>query len=116
MNYLELAEKLLASGYDVFGVRGDDREFAIGEEMPASNDWDYDNDCMSEDKLNGVCATMIGEKYDDAEELAESLKKRIEFNKRYASQQYLIGGSWGYEMGVDENEIIINGAEVIVKL
>lgn len=112
--------------YNVFGLRWDDREFEVGEELPTSYRWE-DGDC-TEEKLNGTCAIYVSDESDfldylDGKEEADcgEMDKYNEWVKKSCysgAHLYLvaINSSWGYEWGEDEGEIVMNGAEVVRKI
>lgn len=111
--------------YNVWGIRYDDREFQVGDELPNSYDW-CDCDCPEEERpeLDGTCAILVSEEFGfldyldgnqpaDCGEL-DMYKWAMEHN--YGKKHiYLVAieGHWGYEAGQDENEIIMTGAEVV---
>ena len=102
------------NGYRAFGVRTGDK-VEIGQEVECSHDWDLENDCSSDELLDGTCATGIyitwwdGEEEDD-----EILNDAIAYNAKHYSgeMQYIIAGT-GYENGYDDGEAIIYNAVVI---
>ena len=102
------------NGYTSFGVRTGEN-VKIGQELECSHDWDYENDCESEDFLNGTCATGFGYLWFDGErEDEEAVVKAIEHNaKCYAGEmQYIIAGN-SEDYGADDKEVIIESAVVI---
>ena len=103
------------SGYRYFGIRTG-RVAKIGEELERSHDWDYENDCESEELLDGTCATGFNGMlwFDGEEEDDELVEQAIALNKKTygGDMQYVIGG-YDSEYGNDEQEIIISGATVI---
>ena len=98
-----------------FGIRGDNYLPTIGQKLDPSNDWDYDNDCPSLAKLPGTCATGMGYLWHDGEEEdLEELAKAIQYHTdNYCCNHLSIIGGMSYECGADENEIVIQNAEVI---
>ena len=103
------------NGYRYFGIRTG-KAAEIGEELECSHDWDYENDCESEDLLDGTCATGFNGSlwFDGEEEDDELVEQAIALNKkRYSGDmQYVIAG-YDSEYGNDEQEVIILGATVI---
>lgn len=101
-----------------FGIRGDDFEHEIGQTLEESYDWDYENDCQSDEKLSGTCATNIPLIWFDGDE--EEMEKLIEAyeyhvqNYQYKYTSIIVGENSEY--GADEKEIIIEHAEVIYKI
>lgn len=113
-NIIKAMEEAKRNGLNHFGVITDD-ELKIGQELECSHDWDYEYDCVSDELLNGTCATGFGELWFDGEtEDEEAIEKAVEFNAKFYSgdAQYIIAGD-GEEYGADEKEIIISNAVVI---
>lgn len=114
----EILKAIKESGCRYFGVRGDDKDFEIGTCLEDSYDWDYENDCQSENKLNGTCATKIDYLwFDGEEEDIETIAKALDYHKKAYGYKYttVIAGT-DEEYGADENEAIIRNAEVIYKI
>jgi len=114
--------------YNIFGLRWDDRDFEIGEELPKSHSYDCVEGCEDLGELPGTCAIFVSDEsnfldYLDGKEEADygELDKYNEWvkNHPYCSEHlYLVAidSSWGYEWGEDEGEIIMNGAEVVRRI
>lgn len=100
-------------GYDAFGVRTDNREVKIGEDCECSHDWDYENDCQSDNYLDGTSATSFGYLYFDEED-ENNVREAIAYNLAHyvGKTTYIIGGK-RENYGMDENETIIEDATVI---
>lgn len=93
----------------VLGIRFDDNKYNIGDFLPCSHDWDYENDIRSEELLDGTCALGIW----NVDEESELLGKVEEFSGRYAEEYvYLISGE-SYQHGADDGEIIVSEAKVV---
>lgn len=91
------------------GIRFDDHDYKMGEDVANSYDWNND------EELDGTCALQFGEgwPFDDVEELKESASEMIENVESYSGNNvYLIAGIRS-RIGEDDNEVIISGAEVI---
>ena len=110
----------------LWGVRYDDREFEVGEEIPNSHRWELG--VHTDEELDGVCAISVsnetdfleyldGEKEADGGEL-DRYNKAIANDEYYCEHTYLvmIESNWGWEWGEDEDEIILSGAEVVRKI
>lgn len=100
--------------YTCFGVRKGYKA-NIGDYLENSHDYDIENDCSSDEYLDGTCATNIGMLWFDGEEDdEEAVRKAIEYNaKHYAGEmQYIIAGKCASN-GYDDHEIIIENAVVI---
>ena len=115
---LKAMEESKESGNRYFGIRGDDVCFEIGTYLENSLDWDYENDCQSEEELNGTCATKIGYLWFDGEkEDAETIAKAIDYHKKaYGYKHTTVIAGAEEEYGADENETIIRNAQVIYKI
>lgn len=114
----EILKAMKESGCRYFGVRGDNKEFEIGTLLDNSYGWDYENDCQSEEKLNGTCATKFDYLwFDGEEEDVETITKALEYHKKTYQYKYttIIGGD-EQEYGADENETLISNAQVIYKI
>lgn len=113
---------------DYFGIRRDNNEYQVGEQMANSHVWE-DNK-YTDVELNGTCAvdtyldTLIPIDFDDADELnkaIERLNKAIEESNGYNfTHQYLITGKRAYG-GEDLNEVILGdeygcGAYVVARI
>lgn len=112
---LEAIKKANKEGYRYFGIRGDNVKFEIGTYLDNSYDWDYENDCQSEEKLSGTCSTGIGYLwYDGEQEDLDTIEKAIKLNETTYAYNYrtVIAGE-SAEYGEDEDELIISGAKVI---
>lgn len=48
--------------YNMFGIRYDNREFSIGEEIPKSHRWEDGID--TEEELSGTCAIFVSDESD----------------------------------------------------
>lgn len=101
--------------YRYFGIRMDDRNFEIGEEIPASENKDWE--LQEGEELEGVsCIEITANPWDEDEEIEENLKEVIAYvEKKYALGEYhlyLIGGYDGQD-GQDDREIVIPFADVI---
>lgn len=103
--------------YTVIGLRicADDEHYEIGDTCRRSYEWDYENDCSTYNtdnpiKLSGTCAVII--KTEDMTD-AQIIANAKEMARNYAGEQTIIIGGYDYEYGSDENEIIINQAEVL---
>lgn len=107
--------------YVAFGIRGDSREFSIGDELPCSQnmvDDLYDPETQSYPLLDGTCAIGFGYLWFDGEnEDLETIEKAVNQCKKIYGYEhtYLIAGP-SSEHGDDENEIIITDAEVICEI
>ena len=108
--------------YNTWGIRFDDREYKIGEELCVSRHYEIEG--VTEETLSGTSAIYVSSETDfldylDGTEEAcwgELDKYNEALKANYPGRHiYLVAieSSWGYEWGEDENEIIMNGAEVV---
>ena len=105
------------SWINCFGLRTENRELNVGDELGCSLAWDEENDRPYEDKyLDGICATGFGYLWlidEDDEDDLKAIEKAIEIHSAYnGAHTYLVAGT-GFEYGNDEEEIVIAGSEVI---
>ena len=119
-NILKAILKANENGLAHFGIRGDDRVLEVGTHLDNSFDWDCENDCQSEEKLNGTCTTGFGYMWltgEDDEDDLETIVRTIEYHKKSYNYNnlYIVAGT-DIENGSDENEVIISGAEIIYVL
>lgn len=110
---------------NIYGIRFDNRKFEIGEEI--SNSHSYDNQGQRGEELSGTCALFVSSENDFIDYLdgileaesgeLENYNKALNANYPYP-YIYLVAieSEWGWEWGEDENEIIMNGAEVVRKI
>jgi hypothetical protein len=101
--------------YKVYGIRTDDREFAIGDNLPNSRDTYWEND--EERELDGTCATGFGYLWYDDDDMGE-VKKALATHLGIGyegAHMYLIAGT-GFDYGDDEAEVIIENAQVVAIL
>ena len=105
--------------YREYGIRTCNGEYAIGDELAPSYNWDDEKDEEDWELLNGTCATGFGylwmgdeDKQDDLETIRKALA--IHTKARYPGcHTYLIATRTGSEYGNDTAEIILENAEVI---
>ena len=106
------------NGYKSFAVRGDNVDINVGEKLDCSYDWDYENDCCSEEKLNGTCGIAFGYLYFDGEEEdLETVENAINYCKEnYCYKNFEIIAGTDEEYGADEKEIVIKNAICIYNI
>lgn len=121
---MKVAQKIWDEDLIFVGVRTlcDDEQYKIGDYCRESYEWNYEYDCSTydidgenEETAGGTCATYINVDVDSVEELAQEIKKAIEFNKIYpGSKQAIIAGD-GYDTSgvLDDKEIRIKNAYVL---
>ena len=72
MTTIEMLKKIEEAhntlGYNYFGLRTGNENLNENDCSPESHDWDFENDCESEDTLGGTCCTGIDYLYFDGEE------------------------------------------------
>lgn len=125
---IEAMKKAHESGCTHFGIRVVENDAGIlhvGDLCPDSYNWDFELDCSTRETtgemLNGACAIEIDTRMlmldgDDDEDVVTEIEKSIQQSENagyWGEQMLLIAGSDGCEYGDDENEIIIENAEVI---
>ena len=97
--------------YD-WGLRNDDREFCVGDSIPNSYNW-YDGE-MSDEELDGVCATQIVIA-NSREKQLKNIARALRINKVYYNEHLYLMRCDGdnSHIGEDEQEIIMCDAEVV---
>lgn len=108
-NYEEISK------YPCLGLRGlqADEQYKIGDTSRNSYDWDFENDCSSEDELNGTCAVQINTMFvADCEDLISEIEETISFAEDYSERIVLLGG-YSETQGDDGSERIIENAKVL---
>lgn len=126
VNTIKTAKK---NGYRFFGIRSISNEAGtlnVGDRCPDSYDWDMENDCSTfcttGDTLNGACAVRIALADlfldgDDDDEAAEAVEKAVEASSvYYGDEVMLIGSKDGCEDGWDQDEVILEDADVLAIL
>ena len=110
MNIQQIKEAIESAPFwaNYFGLRMSHTPVEVGSELDNSFDWDYENDVSSDEELNGTCAIAI-DKFAEDEEIQEALNMIAQ----YDGQLCLIAGT-SQEFGADQNEVIIQSAEVIL--
>ena len=106
-----------------FGIRHlcADEKYNVGDEVRNSYDWDYMYDCSTYEtddpvELIGACAyeLNIDSINDTDEEIQNKLNIALDASKCYSGDAVLLGSDWAC-YGQDENEIIMQNAEVLYK-
>lgn len=116
----EAARTIMDSNYEIIGIRHitPDESYKVGDIARNSYDWDYENDLSSFQtspvELDGTCAysTDIDINFDDENEIEEKLITALEASRIYSGTVVILGGN-DYEYGNDDNEVIIEDAEVL---
>lgn len=124
-NIEEIVEKIriaiISTSCEWYGIRHSHYPVPVGDDVPFSWDWDYENDCSSDDMLNGASCVdlpVTNKFWDfdnmDEEEISEMndiIKKALEMSDCYAGELMIVGGRHrGY--GHDDNEILIDGIRI----
>lgn len=108
----KILKALIENGYkySCYGLRTDNRELNIGDEVGNSRDTYWEND--EEAYLDGACATGFGYLWYDEDDVDE-VEKALNIQEAYeGTHQYLIAGD-GFDYGDDKAEIIIHNAVVV---
>lgn len=105
------------TGNSYYAVRGDDRNYNVGDKLECSKDFADDSETYGQE-LNGTSGTSISYLYFDGEEEdIQAIKEAIDYNKQAYSYKnlYIITGIYN-DYGTDENEILLDDAEVVCKI
>jgi len=121
MKYSELIKLIRERKYMVIGIRSlsDDEKYNIGDICRYSYDWNHIHDRSTYGyenvMLNGTCAinTEIDYYWDEDDEIIEKIEETYE--KAYWKENVVIIAGYQWEYGEDDNEVIIEDAEVIFK-
>lgn len=127
LNVQKILEAVNNEGATVVAIRHccDDEDYSVGGWCRNSYDWNLESDQSSyydeePTELPGTCGIHVrGFENLDTEEVEEAeklLNKAIEDATCYSGKLAVIVGYNGYEYGNDENEVIINNAQVIALL
>lgn len=128
MNKEQLIKTIKETEYSFYAIRGWDKGLEIGEVLPESVEWDYENDRPTENEVGGTCTTITDSQYSDFkdyyetdEEMIEAIEEAIALNKKqyYYQALYLVGSNKrnpynAYE--ADDNEAILADATVLMEL
>ena len=119
MNIKEAVKAIMNSNYEIFGIRHitSDESYKVGDYARNSYDWDIENDVSSYEtdpkELDGTSAYFTDiDTLDDEEEVEKKLLIALEESKVYSGAAILLGGD-RYDWGNDDNEVIIEDAEVL---
>ena len=124
----EILKAIKENDFCFYGIRGWDEEYEIGQILPESVKWDYDNDMPTEEEVGGTCVTITDSQHSDFkdwyetdEEMLEAIEKAISLNKRQYRYPmlFLVGSNDrnpynAYE--ADDNEAILADASVLVRV
>lgn len=129
MNAKELLNTIKTAkenGYRFFGIRAltdDEENLKAGDHCRDSYDWDIENDCSAYattgETLNGACAVSIDRDgffltdFNSEEEDLDAIEAAVKDAFAYGEKLAVIGSKEGYENGADENEIILEDADVL---
>lgn len=119
-----ILQKVNQENYSIVAIRhlSEDENYEIGNMCRNSFDWDYGLDCSSYEtdnpvELDGTCGYAIFDFCDlDVDEIeeAESLISKALAEAIYVGEPVIIAGH-RFTYGNDDNEVIIEDAEVIAK-
>lgn len=123
LNVQEILNKVNKEGYSVVAIRhcAEDEDYTVGDICRNSYDWNYELDCSTYEteepvELEGACGYHVNgfQNLDDEdiEEATEMINKAVKEAELYCGKMVVIAG-YSYTYGQDENEVIIEDAEVI---
>lgn len=122
MNIQKLLYTIKSNNYSVIAIRHccPDEHYHIGDFCRNSYEWDYELDCSSyytenQVELGGTCGYAIFELLDinDAVVAERILTDAIQKSSVYDGTEIAVITGTSYTYGNDENEVIIEYAEVI---
>lgn len=105
------------SKYNVLGLCSacPDESYSVGDTARNSYDWDMENDCSSDEELNGASAIVIDTAWlDGAVDLIERIEEEIDSVKSYNGGKHIVLlGGWSSDDGTDNGEQVITNAKVL---
>ena len=105
------------SKYSVIGLRSacSDEKYNVGDTARNSYDWDMENDCSSDDELNGTSAIVIDNSWlEGADDLIERIENTIDDVKSYHGGKHIVLlGGWRESQVTDDGERVIENAVVL---
>jgi hypothetical protein len=121
MKYEDVIKLIKERKFRVIGIRSlcDDEKYNIGDICRYSYAWNHVNDRSTYGyenvMLNGTCAinTEIDYYWDEDEEIVEKIE--VSYEKAYWKEEVVLIAGYQWEYGEDDNEVIIEDAEVIFK-
>lgn len=121
MKYESLIKTIRERKFRVIGIRSlwDDEKYNIGDICRCSYDWNHEYDRSTYGyenvEFNGTCAinTEIDLYWDEDEEIIEKIEETYKKAYWHTDVVIIAGNQWEY--GEDDNEVIIEDAEVIFK-
>lgn len=121
---VSVLEKVNQEKFNIIAIRhlSPDEEYEIGDICRNSFDWDYELDCSTYEtenpiELDGTCGFAVYGFSDlDVDEIVEAgaLLSRALQESPYIDEAVIIAGH-RFTYGNDDNEVIIEDAEVIAK-
>lgn len=112
-NYEEIAK------YNVLGLRAirPDEKYQVGDYARNSYDWDAENDCSSEEELNGTCSISFDVSWlEGAADLINRIEETISEVRKYYGDGIVLLGGWASSDGTDSGEQVIENAKVLAVL
>lgn len=125
MDLQKLLNKIKEEKYSVVAIRRccKDENYNIGDICRSSYEWDYEYDVSSYDteipnELDGTCGLNITSIIDceDLTDVRNIIDNGIEKSSTYDGNNVIIIAGYDYSYGNDEEEVIIENAEVIAVL
>ncbi len=121
LKYEDVIKLIKERKFRVIGIRSlcSDEKYNIGDICRCSYDWNHVHDRSTYEyenvMLNGTCAinTEIDYYWDEDEEMVEKIEATYE--KAYWKEEVVLIAGYQWEYGEDDNEVIIEDAEVIFK-
>ena len=113
-NYTTIAK------YTVLGLRSlcPDEQYKIGDLARNSYDWDAENDCSSDEELDGTSVILLDNSWlEGPEDLIERINDMLPTMKQYYRGKHIVLlGGWRGAHGTDEGEGVIVNAKVLAVL
>lgn len=125
MNLQKIFDNIKEEKYSVVAIRRycKDEKYNVGDICRNSYEWNYEYDVSSYDteaptELDGTCGLNISDIIDceDLTDVRNIIDNGIEKSSIYDGNNVIIIAGYDYSYGNDEEEVIIENAEVIAVL
>lgn len=103
--------EIIAPKSGVFGLRKT-YDIGIGDDVPHSYDWDFENDCQSSDRLDGASTIALPEIFSD-DDFDDVLNLVNKMEKYPGTKLILVSGDHA-GFGDDNGELLISNGTVIM--
>ena len=107
--------KKACDDYYIIGIRAANEDYIKGDILPKSYHWE--DNVKTKQKLGGTSSIYVTSGFDIMESEKEQIVKALELVKRYVGKNvYIIGGDREIDYSNDEQEVVIENAQIIEKI